>query len=416
MYQQAPPPGETAWQAPRRGWRGVSSTVWALGLTSFLTDISSEMITSVLPVYLVVYRQMTPLAYGSVDGLYQAGAALVRIASGLVADRSQRHKAIAATGYGLSAFAKLAYLAGPAWTTLLAAVTLDRVGKGLRTAPRDAMIAAATPHAQTATAFGAHRALDAAGAALGPLIAFSVLTLVPGGYDQVFVASFVFAVVGVAALLLLVEPPASLAPPKLSLPGHARAAWRAPGFSRVAVGAALVSVATISDGLIYLVAQQQTAFTPARLPLLFVGTQAAYFVLAGPLGALADRVGARAMFLAGHGALVGVYLTLWAGVGSTAGLVGVLVALGTYYGATDGVLTAMASRVLPAAVRASGLGLLATCTTAARGLAALLFGAIWTSTSATTALACFLTAAVVAVGMAAALLPRPAERFGNEAA
>jgi MFS family permease len=408
MYQQSPAPSNLRGPAPRARWQGVSRTVWALGVTSFVTDISSEMITSVLPLYLVIYRQMTPLAYGSVDGLYQAGAALVRVASGLFADRSQRHKAIATTGYGLSALAKLAYAAGPAWSMLLAAVTLDRVGKGLRTAPRDAMIAAATPRAMTATAFGVHRALDAAGAALGPFITFAVLAVVPGGYDQVFLVSFVCALVGVASLTLLVEVPPALAPVRLSLLGHARAALRTPGFGRVAAGAALVSFVSISDGLIYLVAQQQTAFSPGRLPLLFVGTQASYFLLAGPLGAVADRLGARQMFLAGHGALLAVYVVLWRGVASIGGLAAVLLALGAYYAATDGVLTAMASRILPAEARASGLGLLATCTTTARGLAALLFGALWTATSTHSALAWFLGAASLAVATAAIILPREA--------
>ncbi len=408
MYEQTPAPPHSPDAGPNAGWRAVSRTVWALGVTSFVTDISSEMITSVLPLYLVIYRQMTPLAYGSVDGLYQAGAALVRIGSGLVADRSQRHKAIATTGYGLSALAKLAYAAGPAWGMFLAAVTLDRVGKGLRTAPRDAMIAAATPRAMTATAFGVHRALDAAGAALGPFITFAVLALVPGGYDQVFLVSFVCALVGVASLTLLVDVPPAVAPVRLSLLGHARAALRTPGFGRVASGAALVSLVSISDGLIYLVAQQQTAFTPGRLPLLFVGTQASYFLLAGPLGAVADRLGARRMFLAGHGALIAVYVVLWRGVDSTIGLACVLLALGAYYAATDGVLTAMASRLLPTEARASGLGLLATCTTTARGLAALLFGALWTATSASTAVAWFLGTACLAVTITAMVLPRDA--------
>ena len=406
MYQQAPPPGETDWQVPRRGWRAVSGTVWALGLTSFVTDISSEMITSVLPAYLVLYRQMTPLTYGAIDGLYQALAGTVRIASGVVADRWHRHKTVAVAGYAVSAIAKLVYLAGAAWPVMVTAVTFDRLGKGLRTAPRDAMIATATAPALTATAFGLHRSFDAAGAALRPLPAFALLTAVPGGYDQVFLASFVCALVGVAALVLLVDPPptpSNGAPP--SILGHAGAALKAPGFGRLTIAAALLSLVSISDGLVYLVAQQQTAFTPARLPLLFVGTQAAYFLLAGPFGALADRLGARTMFLAGHVVLVTLYLILWRGIGSTVGLAGVMLGLGAYYAATDGVLPAMASRHLPAHVRASGLGLLATSTTTARGAAALLFGALWTWTSASTAMALFVGAGALGVAAASLLLP-----------
>lgn len=407
MYERTPAPTPSGWRASPTGWRAVSPTVWALGVTSLVTDISSEMITSVLPVYVVLHLHLTPMAFGAVDGLYQVAAAAVRLSSGAVADRWRHHKAVAAAGYGLSAVAKLGYVVAASWPWFLAVVTVDRLGKGVRTAPRDALIAAASTPQTTATAFGVHRALDAAGTALGPLATFALLTIAPGRFDQVFVASFVAALVGVAALLLLVDaPPRSPqdGPPR-SLVAHATEALAAPGFGRVAVAALVVSAATVSDGLLYLVLQQQAAFEPSRVTLLFVGTPLAYFVLAGPFGVLADRrVGTRTLFLGGHVALGLVYALLWGGASSAFGVIGAVVLLGAYYAATDGVLAAMASRVLPEPVRATGLGLLATCTTAARGGAALAFGAAWTWASAPTALAAFGVALAAGVVAAAWLL------------
>ena len=144
---------------------GVSRTVWCLGLTSFFTDVSSEMVASILPIYLVLHLHLSPLAFGLIDGLYQGFAAVARVAGGFVADRWRSHKAVASVGYGLSAVCKLGLLAaGNVWSLLALTIALDRTGKGIRTAPRDAMISLSTPRAELATAFGVHRALDAAGA------------------------------------------------------------------------------------------------------------------------------------------------------------------------------------------------------------------------------------------------------------
>lgn len=393
MYEQ-PPSGHTP-VTPRRPWRvpRVSANVWAIGVTSLVTDVSSEMVTSVLPLYIVLHLQMTPLAFGAMDGLYQGVAAAVRMGSGVVADRLRHHKAVAAVGYALSALAKLGYVAaGTAWPAFLAVISADRLGKGIRTAPRDALIAASAVPGETATAFGVHRAMDAAGAALGPLTAFAVLTMAPARFDQVFVVSFALAIVGVAALLLLVDAPggtrgAASQPPRTW--AQTVAAMNAPDFRAVLVAAGAVSIATVSDGLIYLVLQRQLAFDPARITLLFVGTPLCYFLLAGPFGVIADRIGPRRLFVAGHAMLFAVYALLWE---ASAGplVVGLcLLLLGAYYAATDGILAAMASIVLPADLRATGLGLLATCTTAARGLAAVAFGALWTYQSSGTALGMF---------------------------
>lgn len=403
MYQQPPAPPDSA--PPRRGRRPrVPANVWALGATSLLTDISSEMVTSVLPLYVVLHLQMTPLAFGALDGLYHGVAAVVRMGSGVVADRLRHHKAVALVGYGLSAVAKAAYIAaGGVWPAFLAVVTADRLGKGIRTAPRDALIAASARPGETATAFGVHRAMDAAGATIGPLTAFGVLMLAPGRFDQVFVVSFAVAAVGVAALWLFVRAPGTGrdagAGPVARPWARTVEALTARRFRGVLLAACAVSIASVTDGLLYLLLQRQFAFDPARITLLFVGTPLCYFVLAGPFGVLADRIGTARLFIAGHLSLLAVYGLLAMGVTTAAGVAACLLCLGAYYAATDGILAAMTAMALPADDRATGLGLLATCTTAGRGLAAVSFGALWTYAGSDAALATFAALLVAGIGI-----------------
>src|SRR3954454_14086871 len=186
----------------------VRRTVLLLGLTSLFTDISSEMVVTVLPLYLVYVGQFSPVAFGFVDGIQRGAAALTGLASGFASDRFRRHKEVAATGYGLSAVVKLGLVtAGTALSTISALVLVDRIGKGIRTAPRDAMISLATPREDLGVAFGVHRALDTTGAMLGPLLAFGILALAANAYTSVFLVSFCIAIVGVGIIVLLVPRP-----------------------------------------------------------------------------------------------------------------------------------------------------------------------------------------------------------------
>ncbi len=376
--------------APRKGpfarlmSPGVSRTVWCLGLTSFFTDVSSEMVASILPVYLVLHLRLSPLAFGLIDGLYQGFAAVARVAGGFVADRWRSHKAVAAAGYGLSAVCKLGLLAaGNVWSLLALTIALDRTGKGIRTAPRDAMISLSTPRAELATAFGVHRALDAAGAMAGPLVAFALFAFLPGAFDAVFVVSFCIAMVGLGVILFLVERPAAAAPaapeakPVVTLSTAAALLWM-PGFRGLLLAGGALGLATVSDSFVFLTLQRQIGFSAAYFPLLYAGVAACHGMLAIPIGRTADRFGRWRTFLAGHVLLLLVYLVL---VGPGPGLPRLFLALvlfGSYYAATDGVLAAMASAVLPPRLCGSGLAVLSTVTNVARLLASVVFGAIWT--------------------------------------
>ncbi|GAA4213013.1 MFS transporter [Microbispora amethystogenes] len=193
--------------APHRGrrWAAVPGTVLALGAVSLITDVSAEMVTAVLPLYLVSALGLSPLGFGVLDGVYNGVGALVRLAGGHLADGGGgRHKAVAVAGYGLSALCKPLLLLAHTLPAIGAVLALDRTGKGLRTAPRDALISLATPPERRGRAFGVHRAMDTTGALCGPVLAFLVLGVAVEGYDAVFTVSSCVAALGVVVLVLFV--------------------------------------------------------------------------------------------------------------------------------------------------------------------------------------------------------------------
>ena len=392
----------------RRFWPHVSRNVVALGFTSLLTDVSSEMVATVLPIYLVLYLGLTPLQFGLVDGLYHGMTALLRLAGGFASDRTRRDKEVAAVGYGTSALCRIGLLgAGGAWPVIAAIVAVDRAAKGLRAAPRDALISLSSGRAGLATSFGVHRALDSTGAMLGPLAALAILSAAPDAYDLVFVASFAVAVVGFGVLWLFVRGVRGLAldPGTPLRPARAiRSLLATRGFAGLTCAGTLLGLATVSDGFLYLVLQQRTGLNPGLFPLLYVGTAGSFLLLALPAGMLADRFGRRTTFLAGHGVLLLAYLTALPEEASVGDLVVCIVLLGGYYALTEGVLMALASAILPAEVRGTGLALLTTMTSLGRLAASIAFGAVWAGYGPTQALASFLIALGGATVLATAAL------------
>jgi MFS family permease len=383
----------------------VSRTVLLLGLCSLLTDISSEMVATVLPLYLVTTLGFTPFMYGIVDGLYQGAAAFVRLAGGFVGDRRRRHKGVATLGYGLSAVCKLALAAvGSAFGAITAIIMVDRAGKGLRTAPRDAMISLSSRPEDLGTSFGIHRALDTTGALLGPLVAFGLLAIAPLAFDTLFIVSFCFAAAGLAVLILLVREPARAEEAAPAEPVRLRDAFgllRGRRFRALFVAAAALGLATTSDGFIYLTLYRELDLDPTLFPLLFTGTALTFMLLAAPVGKLADHVGRGRVMLGGYALLLGVYATL---LGPSTGVAGMLLALfmlGAYYAATDGVIMAFGAAHVPEELRGSGLALLGTAVSTARLLASVLFGALWTVFGVQVALAVFAGGLAVAMVVAA---------------
>lgn len=415
MYQPDSASVAIEWKARgfrARGWRSVAPNVWFLGLTSLLTDLSSEMVASVLPMYLVLHLNLSPLAFGTLDGLYHGVAAITRWGSGIVADRWRRHKEVAAAGYGVSSLCRLGLLAvGRSWIGLAAVIVSDRLAKGIRTAPRDALISLSAPPDRLAQSFGVHRALDATGAMLGPIVALALLTLVPHGFDVVFVTSFCIAVVGVGVLLLFVEniaPEAEATSTPMPSVGTAISLLRRPDFRVVTVAASGLALVTMGDAFVYLALQDRLRFAPELFPLLSVGTAVSYLLFAIPAGTLADRFGRPRMFVLGHGVLLLLYVLLILPVADAPTVILAVCLLGTYYAATDGVIAALASGILPPAFRGSGLALVATATSLSRLVASIAFGWVWTMWSRDAAIVGFTVALGCAVIMAAISMRRSA--------
>jgi MFS family permease len=372
-----------------------SPVIISLGVVSLLTDISSESVAAILPLYLTGVLGLSVVAYGFVDALQQGMTAVVRLYAGWVADRTRQPKWVATAGYGLSMLARGGLLLAQGLAGITAVLALDRLGKGIRTAPRDAMIAAVAQPEHLARSFGLHRMLDTIGATLGPLIAFLVLLLVPQGYSTVFVVSLAFAAVGVAVLGLFVPnrlPPAPTVQQEpiaatqqdtggsAVLPAGRKLGWRdlnVPALRRLLLVAGLLGLLTVGDGFLYLVLQGKTSFAAAWFPLLFIGTNTAYLLLAMPVGRLADRWGRMRVFLLGHGALLLAYVLAAVPMGGWQPTVVCLVMLGAFYAATDGVLAALAGKAVPETGRATAIAAAQTVAAGSRALASIGFGLLW---------------------------------------
>ena len=240
---------------------------------------------------------------------------------------------------------------------------------------------------------------------LGPLVAFALLAVMVDPFEAVFVLSFLFAVVGLAILLLFVRnrPVQMPGAPRLTLRQAGSILHVRPFRSLVAVGT-LLGLVTVSDGFMYLALEQRDVIPMSAFPLLYVGTALVYMVLAVPVGRLADAIGRRRVFLAGYVLLLGAYGFLLVDLPGALTVPLVLLLFGTYYAATDGVLPALASTTVAPATRATGLAVLATGTGAARLVASLAVGAVWTLAGLEAAFVLFAGMLTVALVVAALVL------------
>ena len=377
-------PPATSPAGPLKAPFRLSPVILWLGVVSMLTDVSSESVSAILPLYITGFLGLSTIAFGILDGINQGASAIVRIAAGYASDRMGRPKRVALAGYGLSMVARIGLLFAGGFWALTAVVTADRIGKGIRTAPRDALIAVSAQPEYLARHFGVHRMLDNIGAASGPLLAFFILMLMPNGYATVFVVSLAFATIGVAVLALLVpnlktRKPGGAAPDGKTGParGFRWRLLREPGLGRLLVAAGILGLLTVGDGFIYLVLQDRDSFAVQWFPLLYVGTNVVFLILAVPLGRFADRWGKARVFIAGHVALLACYLLAAAPVGGLGPTLACLVLLGVFYAATDGVLAALASQLTPPDQLATGLGAAQTVVALSRMTASVGFGVLW---------------------------------------
>lgn len=352
----------------------ISPNVIFLGLTSLFTDVSSEAVNAILPLYLISQLGFSLLELGLFNGLYLGINGVMSIASAVFTDRHRRYKEIAGAGYGTSAVCKLGLISArnapwPASMILFA----DRVGKGIRTSPRDALISLSSDKRRLASSFGVHRALDTAGAVAGPFVAFLILRANPTAYSTVFVISFLFAVIGLGVLVLFVQN-------RRDTERHEVASWRSAfgllardDFRALAIVGSIFGVFTIADASIYWTIYVRASIESPYFPLLALGMNISYLLLAIPMGVLADRVGRSRVFIGGFVLLLGLYVILLAPTIGVIEILGALALLGAFYACTDGILNAMASVATPDGLRTSGLAVLTT----AIAISGLVSGIAW---------------------------------------
>ncbi|WP_226628051.1 MFS transporter [Alloyangia pacifica] len=351
--------------------------IWALGFVSLLMDVSSEMIHALLPVYLTVGLGASTLAVGLIEGIAEATAAITKVFSGALSDRIGRRKELAALGYGLAAVTKPVFPLASSLGWVVAARFIDRVGKGIRGAPRDALVADLAPPGMRGAAFGLRQSLDTVGAFLGPLIAVGLMWLFANDFRSVFWVAVLPAFLSVGLLLWVVREPAHPAGRRKVRNPLAKAELKllGPVYWWVVVVAALFTLARFSEA--FLILRAQSAGTPLMLvPLVLVGMNLAYALSAWPVGVLSDRIGRMGLLLCGLGLLIVADLILALSPGLAGIAVGLLI-WGLHMGFTQGLLSALVAETVPEELRGTAFGMFNLVTGVALLIASLLAGALW---------------------------------------
>jgi MFS family permease len=386
---------------------GLSRPVWLIGWVSFFTDTASEMVYPLLPLFLTRVLGAGALSLGIIEGLAEAANSGLKIVSGRIADRTGRPKRLMLAGYAISSAVRPLIAVAGSWAHVLSIRFADRLGKGIRGAPRDAMLADFAAAGQRGRVFGFHRAMDHAGAVLGPLLASGFLYFYPGEYRTLFALTLI---PGVIVILIILAIPASTPAPPASAPALQSSApalqASAPALqsSAPAPRASLLPLrAPLAVIFLFALGNASDAFLLLRLsdvgiaafwiPLLWSALHVVKVGASLAGGELSDRLGRRRLIAAGWLFYAAVYAG-FAWVQSPAVLIGIFLAYGIYFGLTEGVEKAWIADLAPVPRRGTAFGYYNATIGAGALIASLLFGLIWTRVSPPAA---FLTGAALAV-------------------
>ncbi len=346
----------------KRRVAGVERNVFFLGLTSFLNDFSSEMVFSAMPAFFLSVLKTGAASLGFVEGVAEAAANFMKIYSGRASDFIQKRKIFAVVGYSISVATRPFYMIVGSVFGVGALRVTDRVGKGLRDAPRDALIALSAPREESGRSFGYHRAVDTLGGILGPLAAYAVLTMYPGAFDVVFMAAFAVGVLAVASLGFVRE----IGTVALGARGNGKKLS-----ARVIMY--LVSVFVLSMGtipvIVLLLKSQDLGIPLSSIPLFYAVYNVTYALFSLPAGRMADRIHSAPVITVGYLFLLTGYATL-ALSSSAMSLVGGLLLIGMFSAFTDGVQRSHLSHLTESSEKGTGYGYL----NAAVGFGALIAG------------------------------------------
>jgi len=356
--------------------RNIPRGVWALGFVSLFMDLSSEMIHALLPLYLVTVLGASALTVGFIEGLAEATAMITKIFSGALSDWLGRRKILAAIGYGLAAFTKPVFPLATSISWLVVARFIDRVGKGIRGAPRDALVADLTPQHLRGASYGLRQSLDTIGAFLGPVVAIGLMALTANNFTTVFWIAVIPGFIAFGLMVLAVEEPArtdgATNSRRLRLSNAKRLS--ATFWGVVAVATAL-ALARFSEAFLLLRAQHvgvPLAFVPAVLVVMNI----AYAFSAYPAGVLSDRIGRSSVLVSGVALLVVADLVLAFGATMPWVVVGT-VFWGLHMGLTQGLLATLVADTAPEDLRGTAFGLFNLAGGVAMLLASVIAGALW---------------------------------------
>jgi MFS family permease len=391
-------------QAGHATGQGLPRAVWALGFTSLFMDTSSELVHGLLPVFLVVTLGASATALGVIEGIAEATAQISRVFSGWLSDALGRRKALTVAGYGLAAATKPLFPLANSIGLVLIARFLDRIGKGIRGAPRDALVADLTPPAKRGEAFGLRQSLDTIGATLGPAIAIGLMYLFNDDIRTVLWFAVIPAVLAVLVLVIGVKEPAHRQG-KERAPLHAKEIGQLPhAYWLVIIAGTVFTLARFSEAFLVIRARDgglALAWAPAVIAVMSL----VYAASAYPAGWLQDRIGARPLLLSGLVALIAADLLLAFGPTLVAIFLGICL-WGLHMGLTQGVLAALIAATAPERLRGTAFGLFGLITGLATLLASIIAGLLWDKIGAS---ATFLAgAAFAAISFAAFLLVRRA--------
>ena len=403
MNQESAPP------EARSSLARLPGGIWALGTVSMFMDISSEMIHGLLPVFLTSVMGASTEMIGLIEGIGEATASISKLFSGWLSDRLGKRKTLAVIGYGLGALSKPLFALAPTPSLVLAARFSDRVGKGIRGAPRDAMVGDMVPAGLRGAAYGLRQALDTVGAFAGPLIAIALMAMLHDNFRLIFWLALIPGVISVLVLLIAVrEPPhdeaAAQAPLKFGgLKTLPTSYWIVVGIS------AVLTLGRFSEAFLILRAQG-LGLSLALAPLVLVVMNIVYSLSAYPLGALSDKVDRKAMLAGGFVILIVADVILATAPNLPAVMAGVAL-WGLHMGMTQGLLAASVADVAPSILRATSFGVFNFVSGIALLLASLVAGVLWEIFGP---YATFMAgAAFTAVGLAATMLVlREAPRRG----
>ncbi len=382
----------------------IPAGIWVLGFVSLLMDISSEMIHSLLPMFMVGSLGVSVFMVGLIEGLAEATALIVKIFSGALSDYIGRRKGLAVLGYAMGAFTKPLFAIASGAGLIITARLLDRVGKGIRGAPRDALVADIAPPEVRGAAFGLRQSLDTVGAFTGPLLAVGLMLLWANDFRAVFWVAVIPGLLSVLLLLIGVkEPERPQAAPRSNPISRANLRRLGAAYWWVVVIGALFTLARFSEAFLVLKAAQ-TGVAMALVPLVMVAMNLVYAASAYPFGWLSDRVSHAKLLVLGTLVLIAADLVLASGSDTTTLLLGIAL-WGIHMGMTQGLLATMVADTAPADLRGTAFGMFNLVSGLALLVASVMAGWLWDTQGAS---ATFEGGAVLALLALLALALRPA--------